>query len=549
MLAEYAKRSKGKIKLEVYDPEPDSEQEEWATKYGIHRAALPDGSSLFFGLVATASDREEVIPMLDQRRQELLEYDVSQLVYKVGRTKIPKIGLLSSTLEVMGPGGRTNPAQGAAMGQEWVFLTEIRKNFEVEKLDSNIQEIPDNITLLVVVHPKNYSEQLTYALDQYVLRGGRLVLLLDPNSREEASRDMGAQFGQGGNYSSNLPKLLQAWGVEYDPSQIVGDLESATSVNTGTGIQRYPLWMSFTDAYLSKGHPIANQLESLLFIEAGTLKHKEGDSSEFTPVLSTSSKSGLMNSQMARFASPENISQQLKLDGSPKVIAAVVRGSFSSAFPAGQPAAAPDEDPEHKSPSNPPSHPHLLQAKDPGTIFIVADSDFLADNFTVQKFNFMGQSMAKPSNDNINFMMNAVEFLSGNDALMSIRNRGRFVRPFDRVIALQQKAQAQFQQEEQVLQTKLKEVQQQLSDLQRRKGGDDASILSSEQQSEIRRFREEEIGMRKRLREVRKILRQDIESLGNWLFLLNAFLIPMILAGAGFWSYRRRSMLSGKQSS
>ncbi len=541
LLREYAHLADGAVKLETFDPEPDSEEEEWAQKYGISQVRLPNGESFYLGMTALLLDQEVSIPFFDLRREKFLEYDISQAILSLNTTKSPKIGILTA-LNLRG--GRPQMGRPQQPAGEWAMYSELKKNFDVEMLQPNIEEVPEAITLLVLMHPKRLSERTQYALDQYVLRGGRLIVLVDPNSNHEARTAPGPQMGRPPDAKSDLPKLLKNWGVEFDAGKLVGDFRYATQINAGRGeIVRYPVWMSLSSEALDAEHPITSQLETLLFADAGHLKKVKDSSVEFTPIIQTSPDSGTIDAMMVQFSQPAQITRDLKPDQESKVLAALVRDQFKTAFPEGRPPKPPKKegDQSQEAADLPLKNAHLSQAEEPQTILVVADVDFVSDTFSVQKLDFLGQVVLQPLNDNLNFIFNAIETLSGNDALMSVRSRGRFSRPFTRVLALENQAQLRFQKEEATLQQSLQEVQAKLKNLQEKKDPQKKRLLTKEQQNEIRKFRAEELQTRKRLRLVRKSLRQDIETLGNRLLALNILLIPAIVGIVGIVSYRSRS--------
>ncbi len=543
LLEEYVAISKGMVVLKILDPKPDTDEEEWAQKYGIKPITLPSGNTVYFGAVISMLDQEMLLPYFDQRRENFLEYDISQAIQKVGSTSTSKVGLLS----VLNLQGGRSMIPGQPPAQKWVFLSELEKSVTVENLALTIEEIPDDINLLIVLHPRSFSPRLRYAVDQYVLRGGRLVVLLDPNARIDMTSPAN-QFGQQPQLSSDLPELLKQWGVDYDVAKVVGDRLHATQVNTGQGVMSFPMWMTFRSDSLDQEHPITAQLENLLFVEAGSLKKAADSKTEFTPLLSLSAKSGLIDTFQLRFAAPDQLSRDMKVDGEAKAVMAITTGIFSSAFPNGQPlkenknpeASAAGEESEKETPLK---HPHLLEAAELNSILLFSDVDFLSDQFSVQKLNFLGQTIIQPRNDNLNLMLNAAEHLSGNEALMSIRSRGRFSRPFTRLLAMQRQAQLRHQTEEKLLLSQLEEVQQRLNSLLESAGeqGQSEVILPPEVQVEIEKFREEERQARRKLREVRKILRQDIERLGQGLLLLNMLLVPLIVGIIGLIVYRLRT--------
>jgi len=543
LLEEYAAISNGQLILEISDPKPDTEEEEWAQKYGIKSITLPSGNTVYFGAVVSMLDQEMLLPYFDQRRQEFLEYDITQAIQKVSSTSTSKVGLLSA-LNLQG--GRSR-IPGQPPLQKWVFQSELEKSVSVENLPLSTEEIPDDISLLIVLHPRGFSPRLQYALDQYVLRGGRLVVLLDPNARADMTSPEN-QFGQQPQLASDLPDLLKTWGVEYDSTKVVGDRLHSTQVNTGQGVMSFPMWMTFRSQSLDQEHPITAQLENLLFVEAGSLKKAAESQTDFTALLSLSEQSGLIDAFRLRFSAPDQLSRDMKVDDSAKAVMAITAGNFSSAFPNGQPAkeikdtqaqAAADE----SEAETPLKHTHLNESADRNSILLFSDVDFLSDQFSVQKLNFLGQSIIQPTNDNLNLMLNAAEHLSGNEALMSIRSRGRFSRPFTRILAMQKQSQLLHQTEERQLLSQLDEVQQRLNSLLESAGkqGQKEVILPPEVQEEIQQFREEERQARRKLRDVRKILRQDIERLGQGLLLLNMLLVPLIIGIIGVFVYRYRT--------
>ena len=543
LLEEYQALSNGKIILEIYDPKPDTEEEEWAQKYGIKPITLPTGNAVYFGAIVSMLDQEMLLPYFDLRREEFLEYDISQAIQKVSASSSAKIGLLS-TMNLQG--GRSM-IPGMAPREKWVFLSELEKSLAVENLPLTTEEIPDDLSLLIVLHPRGFSARLKYAIDQYVLRGGRLVVLLDPNARIDMTSPEN-QFGQQPQLASDLPELLKQWGVDYDKSKVVGDHLHASQVNTGRGVMNFPMWMTFYSQSLDQEHPITAQLENLLFVEAGSLTKKADSNSDFTPLLSLSDQSGLIDAFQLRFTAPDQLSREMKVDSEEKALMAITSGKFSSAFPEGQPEKEKKESDaqstaEESEEDTTLKHKHLSAAAQRNSILIFSDVDFLSDQFSVQKINFLGQSIIQPTNDNLNLMLNAAEHLSGNEALMSIRSRGRFSRPFTRLLAMQQQAQMRYQEEERQLLSQLDEVQQRLNSLLESAGnkGQKEVILPKEVQLEIQQFREEELQTRRKLREVRKILRQDIEQLGQGLLLLNMLLVPFIVGITGVVVYRYRT--------
>ncbi|MDG2195327.1 MAG: Gldg family protein [SAR324 cluster bacterium] len=521
LLGEYQTISSGKMTLEVFDPKPDTEEEEWAIRYGIEAPKLPNGDSIFFGATFLQVDQEITIPFFDPRRQEFLEYDITLAIHRVTEVELPKIAIWSD-LPIKGNPQLIMQQQG---GEPWALSEEIEKLFDVEFLQSPSGSIPDDIDLLMLLHPKNLSDKQLYKIDQYVLKGGNLFIALDPNARAEAAT--GGQPAQ--SFASDLPRLLESWGVRYDSAQVVGDLQLATSVNSRNGVLRFPPWISLGVSQLDRQHPITSQLEQLLFAEAGHLSPLDNATTTFEALIKTSPNSGPIDVLQLHFGSPEQIARDIKVDGQQRTLLAQIQGTFQSAFTDGPPEGVNDES-------------LIKESAVVRTILLASDVDWMTDGFAIQRLNLLGQSIVQPTNDNLNLALNIIEYLSGNDALHEIRSRGQFQRPFTQVLALQQEAQTKYQQEENQLQASLDRVQSELNNLlQGVQKGDKEILLPKEVQDQIASFREQERQTRRELREVRKILRQDIEELGNNLLMANLLIVPGFVGILGFLIYRSRT--------
>jgi gliding motility-associatede transport system auxiliary component len=529
-----------RIRLEIYDPAPDTDDEEWATRYGLSPARLPNGSDLYFGLVAVSADREATVPFFDPRREKFLEYDVSEAVSRVEQAKRPKIGVLSWL-----PMGRAYAGPMSAGAGGWAIMQQLDKSFEVTQLSpGTLVEVPEDLRLVLVVHPKAIPPRISYALDQFVLRGGKLIALVDPNSRMDPSG--GGQYGA--PTDSSLDALFKAWGIKYDKMQIVGDHELATRVNAPQfGVVDYPIWLTVTPKYMNHEQVITSELEELMLVDSGRFEKAPDSKLTFTPLVTSSPNSGMVDFTTVRVINPVTISKMVKADNKPKVLAALITGKFPSAYPDGPPAPDPKADysKEEKAQLAARAKHHLSEAQAETSVVLVGDADFIADQFAVQRVNFFGNTVTQPVNDNLNLVMNAAEFLSGNQALIHIRSRGKFSRPFTRVAALQVKAAARYNQQEQQLSDKLDEVKRKLNELERQRPKGSDLMLSPEQMDAVRQYRLEEQRTRHALREVRKVLRQDIETLGNVLLSINLLAMPLVVAVLGFAVIYRRSRRSG----
>lgn len=536
VLGEFASHSGGKLTLEVVDPRPDTDEEEWARKYGLRAMPVGNGEELYFGVVFMGGQKEMAIPYLDVRREELLEYDLAEGLVKLGMTEKPRVGVMSS-LSVMG----AEPfmvAQG--MGQPgWALFDEWRRNYDVTKVETSVKAIPDGIKTLVVVHPKNLSDETLYAIDQFTLRGGRLMVFVDPMSRIDMAENRQAMFNGGGQMpqtSSDLARLFGAWEIEYNAGQLVGDQRRATQINAGAGPISYPLFMSLTEEGINRKATITSQLRNIMWAEGGAVSLKAGSANQFEPLLETSDDSGTVDAQMAGYMPPEEVARALKPDGKKRVMAGILRGKLKSAFTA---APAGTEVKE----------PFLGQAENDAAVIVFADVDFIHDSNSVRRMNFGGMTMAQPLNANLALVTNAVEFLGGSEDLISIRSRGRVSRPFTRLEELQKTAQTRWQKEEERLSQGIQEVEKKLNEMQAQRGDGNVFTLNAAQQGEIERFREQEREMRRNRREVRRNLREDIDGLGRWLVALNMLVVPLTVAGfgAGVFTQRARRMKKGRE--
>ncbi len=552
MARQYVRASRGKLTLNVINPRPDTPDEEKATASGLTpQVAQQGGEQFFFGLVVTQADLQKTIPAFTPQREQFLEYDLSKLVHSVQQFDKPKLGLLTS-LPLQG----TSPQQMQMMmmmrqqpqpGQ--MVMTELEQSFEVVTVEATATELPAGLNVLFVAHPQNVTPKLQYAIDQFILAGKPVVLAVDPSSQHFKRQSNPQQMMMGGgpqNVSSDLPTLLTAYGIQYEAQKVVGDLENATQVQTGGGgVARYPIWLSLRgkEWFSATSMPTA-QLNSVMFIEAGSIAKREGSDVTFTPLVWTSSQSGDVASMMLQFAQPDDVAKQITPTGR-KTVAALVTGKFKTAFPDGAPK---DEKPPGEDPSKPTPPPapapadaaRLTESKATSTLFIIADTDWLFDDYSVRKFNFFGQTAAEPFNDNLAFAANAVEFLGGSQDLISIRGKGTSLRPFDVVRKMEAEAQKQYQAKLTELDTRLQQVQTKLTELQGKKGEGNRLVATPEMAKAIEDFQKQQAAMRGERREIRRALREDIDRLENRLLVINLLATPLLIGAFGIWFHRSR---------
>jgi len=531
LLKEYEIAGKGRVTLEAYDPKPDSDSEEWAQRYGIEpQQTNPFGQPVYFGLVAVCGETEQVMPGLNPRTEATLEYDITRLITRVAWPEKPVLGVMSS-LSVLG--APQNPMMMMQRRQQpdqgWTAFRELRKDYTVREIKPDAEEIDADIKTLIVLHPKNLSDKTLFAIDQFVLRGGRLVVCVDPFSvadfeANQQQNPMMMQMGGGGQAGpSTLGKLFDTWGVSFDTSKIVADMSCSTKLNAGNGrVEDNPAFLSLGQSCMAKGDLLTAQLSQLMMPFAGALSASTSKEITFTPLIMTSKDNACLVDQMNAQFGMSAMRAQLKPDGDQRVLAARLQGTFKTAFPKGV------EDGSTNSVPN-----HLTSGT--STVMIFGDADFLNDRFCVQVMNSLFGTIAQPINDNLALFANTVEQFAGREELIGVRSRGQFNRPFIKVDQLEAKALIKWQAEEQRLETALQETQQRLSELQQKKTGNEKLILSKEQQEKLEQFRKIQSDTRKQLKAVRKDLNKEIEQLGLALKVVNIALIPLLVISFGLY--------------
>jgi ABC-type uncharacterized transport system involved in gliding motility auxiliary subunit len=540
MLRQYVRASHGMVRLNVIDPEPDTPEEEKATAAGIEPQTIPGGSQFYFGLVATQAEQQKAIPALTPQREQFLEYDVSELIYGVGQTEKKKLGLITS-LPLQGSQGMPMMGQQGTEGQ--YVVSEWEETYQIVPVEASATELPKDLDVLAVVHPENLSPKLQFAIDQFLLAGKPIFLAVDPSSLYfKRQGGQAAMFGgPQPNVSSDLPVLLGGWGLAYDPNMVVGDLENAEEVQLRDESRlRYPVWMNLTqEDFNPKALPTA-QLETALFIEPGSVKLKPGCDLTFTPLIETSDKSGEIPVAALQFAQPEEVARQVKSSGK-RTIAALVTGKFKSAFPDGAPKEPEPADKKDAKAEAPAAGPVALkESKTTSILIVVADTDWLFDDYSVQKFDFMGQAAAKPFNDNLAFAANSLDFLSGSRDLISIRGKGNSVRPFTVVAKMQAEAAEKYKEKLTALEARINEVQGKLAELQGKTAEGGKLLATPEATRAIEEFQKQAAAMRAERRGIRLALREGIDALENRLLVVNLLATPLLVIVFGLWFYRRR---------
>jgi ABC-type uncharacterized transport system involved in gliding motility auxiliary subunit len=533
MLEEMAAKSGGKIRLSVIDPLPFSEEEDRASSFGLQAVPVgPSGETIFFGLAGTnATDGQMIIPFFQPDKEAFLEYDVAKLIHSLNTSTKPVIGLISGIN--LGPG--FDPAT-RQMRQGWAVYNSLQELFEVRQLNAAaLTSIDAEIKTLVVVHPKEINEDAQYAIDQFVLGGGNLMVFVDPNAEldetaEDPNNPSAAMFA---DRSSDLDRLLRNWGVEYDRSKVILDARNALQVQGPSGAPvRHLGILGFGPDFMNQKDVVTAQLGTVNFSSVGSIRLADGSTMTLEPLVQSSDQAAQAPAERLRIPSdPSTLFQDFTPTGERYVLAGRVQGAAKTAFPERGGAS------------------HLAESKGPVNIVVVADTDVLSDRLWVQVQNFFGQQIMNAFANNGDLFVNAVDNLTGSSALISVRGRAVSARPFTRVEELRRSADASFRAKEQELNDELAETERKLNELQRAKGDDAAMILSPEQRAELERFQDRKVEIRRELRQVRRQLDADIDRLGTTLKIVNIALVPLLLTlGALGWAWSRRRKLQAARA-
>lgn len=542
MLEEYAQVAGDQLYLEVIDPEPFSEEEDRAVAFGLQGIPLDGGSTQFyFGLAGTSStDELEVISFFQPEREEFLEYDLTKMIHTLANPKKKVLGLLS-TLPIDGSGGMPFMAQQGG-GQPWLILSHIEQMFEVKKIETTATTIPEEISVLMIVHPKSLSEATLYAIDQYVLRGGHAMIFVDPLAESDSGGGNPMNPMGGGPRNSDMPTLFGAWGLELVKGQVLGDLPLAKKVQVQLQnrlqVVDYPVWIDFRQDHFSDKDIVTAQVPSITVASAGIIRKKGETGTTVEPLIQ--SDEAAMQIEASRLSVMPDVSGLLnsyRPEGEKFSVAARVTGTVKTAFPEGKPQAEANasENPDMSSEAETQTKDHLTESKDSINVIVVADTDILQDRFWVQVQNFFGQRIGIPNSGNGTFVTNALDNLTGSNDLISVRSRAGYSRPFTLLRLLQQEAEQRFRQKEQVLQEQLKATERKIQELQSQKPEGNAMILSVEQQEAMGQFRKELLQVRKELRGVQHELGKNIESVERWVKFINIGLVPLLIGIVGVW--------------
>jgi ABC-type uncharacterized transport system involved in gliding motility auxiliary subunit len=533
-LREFEQYADGKLNLTVVDPLPFSEEEDRAAAFGLQSIALPGGTDpIYFGIAGTNSiGDEEIISFLDPSKESFLEYDLAKLVYTLSNPEKAVIGLLSTLPMTAGFDPQTQQ-----MRPPWLIAEQVQQLFDLRSLPNDLAQVDEDVDVLMIVHPKELSRETQYAIDQFVMRGGRALIFVDPYSEADAQPAPMPGMPSMGGGASELTTLLDAWGVRVPPGVVIGDDRLALTVSgMGNRPVRFLPLIGLDRSGLADDDVTTATLGNLNLGFSGWIETLEEPAASITPLMTSSDLAGeIPAASLAMLSDPAVLRENFNPSGNNYVLAARLQGDLPSAFPDGPPPL-PDSDATTEDSG------HLSKTTEPANLILVADTDLLTDRLWAQSQNLFGQRLVTAFAGNGDFVTNALDNLTGSSDLISIRGRATYTRPFTRVQDLRREAEEQFRLREQQLQLQLDETEAKLAELQASREDASALILSPEQEAELDRFRDQRLQIRKELRQVQRNLDQSIEDLGMQLKVINIGLIPLVITvlAIGLWWLRRQ---------
>ena len=537
VLKEYASISKGKLRVDHLDPEPDTDAEDSANLDGINGQRMDD-QNLFFGAAISCLDKTSVIPFLNPQDETMLEYQLSKAIAEVSTPTKPRIGIMSA-LNLKGAPAMM-PGQPPTPG--WVIYQQLKQSFDLVDVEMDGATIdPKQIKVLLLFHPAGISKETEYAVDQYLLAGGTVVACLDPWSVAAQMTSAGGNpmMGQQPNpTTSTLPTLLSAWGVTFESGQVLADPPLATKLG-GNRVGLAVLTLG-KDSMPMKNDVITKDLNSItLFLPGAFTKTGAAGVAANTLVRSTT-QAGFVDAMRASQLDP-SLARTLKSSGTAYDLVTHLSGTFKTAFPEGKPKPA--EDAANAENKDAPKPDSLKEGTASGNVFLIADVDAFYDRFAYNIQNFGGSQMVSLANGNATLLFNILDQVAGSKHLIGSRSRSAIVRPFTVVQTMEADFNKSVGAKIEEFQAKQSEAQKKLSDLQAQKSSGSELYLSPAQEAEIKKLRQEQVRYSKLVREQEKELRRRKDALSGKITLLNVAAMPVvvILVGLALFMQRRRS--------
>jgi ABC-type uncharacterized transport system involved in gliding motility auxiliary subunit len=527
LLAEYRAASGGRVVIEKFNPEPDSDAEESAALDNVEGQTTDTGEKFYLGLAVSFLDQKSAIPVLTPDRERLLEYDITRAISQVAAIKKPVIGVMSD-LPVLGRS--LNPMLKQQPTEPWVFASELKRIFDVRKVEMNVERIPDDIKVLVVIHPRNLMETTEYAIDQFVLRGGKLIAFVDPYAYFDQQPDMQNPFGGSQAGQSSLYNLFKAWGIDMDMNKVIADSTYAS----GAGPRLLPTLLSLNADALNQEDVVTSQVGTLLIPFGGAFKGKPAAGLTQTVLVRTSRNSMPVDLIIATLSGEPSM-RGFQPSGEEMPLAIRLTGKFKTAFAEGKPKPFMPRGEKKGAVEKKPAkeEPQLKESAAGNSVVLVADVDLLTDSAAVEVQDVFGQRVVIPRNGNLNFAQSLVEQMAGDANLISLRSRAAFTKPLTVIREMENRAQQSYLGKIKELEDSIIQTQEKIQALQKGKAGAPTTILTAEQQAEIENFRKRAIETRKDLKDLRKNLRVETDQLEFWTKLVNIGLMPLLVALTG----------------
>ncbi|NBR26872.1 MAG: hypothetical protein EBT83_00455 [Betaproteobacteria bacterium] len=539
LLGEFARAGGGKVVIERLNPEPDSDAEESATLDGIEGQLTNTQEKFYLGLSVAFLDQKFPLPVLAPDREQLLEYDITRAITRVASTTKPVIGVMSG-LPVLGQ--PLNPMKKQQPTEPWTLMTELQNLFTVKKIDLTTDKIPDEIKVLLVIHPRDIQETAEYAIDQFVLRGGKLIAFMDSYAYFDQQPDMQNPLGGTAAGQSTFYRLLKHWGYGMEMGKVVADLTYAS----GAGPRILPTLLSLPQDALNKDDVVTSRVGQLLIPFASVFTGKPAEGLTQTTLVQSSPNAMLADLIIATL-SGEPSTRGFQPNGTPYPIAIRVSGKFKTAFPEGKPKPyEPPRDPKkgEAKADEAKADTSLKESAQENSVVLVSDVDMLTDNAAVEVQEVFGQKVIVPRNGNLNFAQSLVEQVAGDFDLTGLRSRAAFTRPLTVIQQMESRAQQNYLGKIKELEDTLQQTQEKLTALQKQRGGTQSSILTPEQQTEVDNFRKKTADTKRDLKDLRKNLREESEQLQFWTKLINIGTVPLlvVILGVALAVVRRRKV-------
>jgi ABC-type uncharacterized transport system involved in gliding motility auxiliary subunit len=537
LLDEYKQNAKGNVILEKYDPQPDSDAEDSARLDGVEPQNLRNGDRVYLGLAVSRLDEKQALPFLDPSRERLLEYDLSRAITRVVTPDKPTVGIMSAMPVFGAPANQMMMQMGrqGAAQPPWALVNELKNDFNVKRVAMDVDKIDDDIKVLLVIHPREITDKGQFAIDQFVMRGGKLIAFLDPVPVVDARQD-NQMMGNMPNTGSSLDKLLKAWGITFDTAKVAADMNFKMQLGADRNgqPQEAPAALALNSQGIDQNDIITSQIDSLWMPYAGVFAGTPAAGLKETVLLHTTKDSQLVDGMMANL-SGESVMKDFKPSGTQYALAVKLSGKFKTAFPNGMPEdKKPDENKTDKKDEPKKTETWLKECTQDNSVILVGDADMLFDGIALRQIQTPFGNVSMAMNGNLNFAQNAVEQMSGDSNLITVRSRSNQTRPFTRIKAMETAANEKYQSRIKQLEDSAADAQRKIGELQQqKKDKDQRFVLSPEQSAELSKLRLEEAKARKDLKQVQKDFRKEVVSLQNSVMWLNILAVPLAVAASG----------------